>query len=367
MMILVETNRPALLYKGRPIARPHAVIPRIGASITFFGLAVLRQFEQMGVFCLNEVQGIARSRDKLRALQILSRHEIGIPPTAFARRREDIVPAIECIGGVPCIIKVLEGTQGIGVILAESMKNAEAVIETLHGARQNILIQRFIAESRGTDIRAFVVGDKVVAAMRRVAQADEFRSNVHRGASVEAVELDPKYRRAAVLAAKIFNLNVAGVDILESAQGPMIMEVNSSPGLQGIETATGIDVAGKVVEWLERRRRLTHRDFRLEEMLRLRESYGVVSFPLAKLPQYWKKRIEDTDFADRRIRILAIRRGELTIPAPSGRTPLYRDDVLVCYGNIPLIEDMLPATPVYRERRLEKKRKKRRRPAESGA
>ncbi len=343
MAIFVSTHRPELAYGGKPIARYDAVIPRIGASVTFYGLAVLRQFEQMGVCVINESQGIARSRDKLRAHQILSRHEIGIPPTAFARQPEDIVPAIEKVGGVPVIVKVLEGTQGVGVILAESLKTAEAVIETLHGARQNILIQRFISESRGTDIRAFVVGDRVIAAMRRVAKSGEFRSNVHKGASVEPVALEPRYRRAAILAARIFNLSVAGVDLLESSSGPMVMEVNSSPGLEGIEAATGVDVAGEIVKLVESRVRFGEGETRLEEMLRLREGYAVASLPLAHLPQYHRKRLKDVDFTEREIRVLAIRRGELTIPVPSGKTRLYPGDLLVCYGNVAMMEALLPA------------------------
>ena len=215
------------------------MLPRIGASITYFGIAVVRQMEQMDIYTPNTSAGIANSRDKLRATQILSRHSIGMPATMFVRDRADVLPAIEQVGGAPVVIKLLEGTQGIGVILAPDTKVAEAVIETLQSTRQNVLIQRFVTESRGRDVRALVVGDRVVAAMRRVAQGDEFRSNVHRGGHTEAVELDEEYQRVAVQAAQIMGLRVAGVDMLEGDDGPSVMEVNSSPGLEGIEAATG--------------------------------------------------------------------------------------------------------------------------------
>ena len=243
-------DAPDMLYRGKPLDDYDAVIPRIGASITFFGLAVVRQFEQMDVYTPSTAAGIANSRDKLRSIQVLARHDIGIPATTFVRDRKDVLPAIERVGGAPVVIKLLEGTQGIGVILAPDRKVAEAVIETLQSARQNVLIQRFVSESRGRDIRAFVVGDRVVGAMRRSAKGDEFRSNVHRGGSVEAVELDDTYVRTAVRAAQIMGLKVAGVDMLEGADGPLVMEVNSSPGLEGIEAATDLDIAGAVIDYV---------------------------------------------------------------------------------------------------------------------
>ncbi|MEM9696903.1 MAG: RimK family alpha-L-glutamate ligase, partial [Myxococcota bacterium] len=231
----VEEGRPELYFRSKRLSSYDAVLPRIGASITYFGTAVVRQFEQMDVFSANSSNGIANSRDKLRSLQILSRHTIGIPATTFVKDRKDVLPAIERVGGAPVIIKLLEGTQGVGVILAESIKVAEAIIETLQSTKQNVLVQKFVAESKGRDVRAFVVGDRVVAAMRRVAQGQEFRSNVHRGGRTEAVELDDHFRETAVRAAQIMGLRVAGVDMLESKEGPQIMEVNSSPGLEGIE------------------------------------------------------------------------------------------------------------------------------------
>lgn len=247
----LTSEEPDLHYRGRRLSDYDAILPRIGNSITYFGTAVVRQFEQMDVYTPNTANGISSARDKLRANQILSRHNIAMPPTAFVRNRADVRPAIERVGGAPVVIKLLEGTQGIGVILAPpQVKVAEAIIETLHSTKQNVLIQKFIAESRGRDIRALVVGDRVVAAMRRVANGDEFRSNVHRGGTVEAVHLDPVYEQTAVRAAQIMGLRVAGVDMLEGEDGPLVMEVNSSPGLQGIEAATGLDVAGAIIDFI---------------------------------------------------------------------------------------------------------------------
>lgn len=243
-------GEPDLRYRGKQLSDYDAVLPRIGNSITYFGTAVVRQFEQMDVYTPNTANGISNSRDKLRAIQILSRHNIDMPATAFVRNRADVRPAIESVGGAPVVIKLLEGTQGIGVILAPQIKVAEAIIETLHSTRQNVLIQRFVSESRGKDIRALVVGDRVVAAMRRQASGDEFRSNVHRGGSVEAVQLSAAYEQTAVRAAQIMGLRVAGVDMLEGDEGPLVMEVNSSPGLQGIEQATGLDVAGAIIDYI---------------------------------------------------------------------------------------------------------------------
>ena len=236
----IEKGHPKLFFKNRPLRRYDAVIPRIGASITLYGTAVVRQFEQMGVFTLASSNAISVSRDKLRGTQVLSRHDLGIPPTAFVRDRRSVLHAIDQVGGAPVIIKLLEGTQGIGVILADTTKIAEAIIETLQSARQNVLIQKFVSESRGRDIRAFVVGDRVVAAMRRLARDEEYRANVHRGARAEPLRLEPAYERAAIHAAQIMGLRVAGVDLLETADGPQVLEVNSSPGLEGIEAATGI-------------------------------------------------------------------------------------------------------------------------------
>jgi ribosomal protein S6--L-glutamate ligase len=249
--VCIRRRKPELLYQGEPVRSVDAVIPRIGASITLYGLAVVRQFEMMGVYCLNESQAIARSRDKLRALQLLSRHDVGVPPTIFTRDAERVRDSIGLVDGPPVVVKLLEGTQGIGVVLAETERAASSVIDAFHGLDQNILIQKFIAEANGADIRALVVGRKVVAAMRRQAVAGEFRSNLHRGGSATKVRLSAEYRKTALAAARVLGLRLAGVDMLESKDGPMIMEVNSTPGLEGIEKATGVDVADAVVEHLE--------------------------------------------------------------------------------------------------------------------
>lgn len=250
--IRVSRGNPELFYDGEKVETVDAVIPRIGASITQYGLAVVRQFEMLGIYCVNESQAVARSRDKLRTLQILSRHNLGLPATVYTRRPEHVKDCIERVGGVPVVVKLLEGTQGVGVVLAESHRAAESVIEAFQGLEQNILIQEFIKESRGSDLRALVVGRRVVAAMRRQATPGEFRANLHRGGSAAAAKLPPAYRQTALAAARALGLRVAGVDMLESQHGPMVLEVNSSPGLEGIEKATGADVAGEVIQFIER-------------------------------------------------------------------------------------------------------------------
>jgi ribosomal protein S6--L-glutamate ligase len=248
----ITSHRPSIHYKGEELSGFDAVIPRIGASVTFYGTAVLRQFEMMGVYPLNESVAITRSRDKLRSLQLLARKGIGLPVTGFAHSPDDIQDMMKMVGGAPSVIKLLEGTQGIGVVLAETKKAAESVIEAFMGLKTNILIQEFIKESGGTDIRCFVVGGRVVAAMKRQGAEGEFRSNIHRGGSATLVRLTPEERSTAVRAAKITGLNVCGVDILRSNHGPLVMEVNSSPGLQGIETTTEKDVAGMIINFIEK-------------------------------------------------------------------------------------------------------------------
>jgi len=251
----IASHRPEIHYNGEALTGFDAVIPRIGASITFYGTAVLRQFEIMGVYPLNESVAISRSRDKLRSLQLLARKGIGLPVTGFAHSPDDIEDLITMVGGAPLVIKLLEGTQGIGVVLTETRKAAESVIEAFLGLRANILVQEYIKEAGGADIRCFVIGDKVVASMKRQAVAGEFRSNLHRGGSASVIKITPEERSTAVRAASIMGLNVAGVDILRSNHGPVVMEVNSSPGLEGIETATGKDIAGMVIEFIERNAR----------------------------------------------------------------------------------------------------------------
>ncbi len=247
----VTRSRPTVRYKGEQLPYYDAVIPRIGASITFYGTAVVRQFEMMGTFCVNESVAISRSRDKLRSLQLLSRKDIGLPRTGFASKPDDIPDLIKNVGGAPLVVKLLEGTQGIGVVLADTNKSAEAIIEAFMGLKANILVQEFIKEAGGADIRCFIVGNKVVAAMKRQGAEGEFRSNLHRGGSATLVRLTKDERATAVNAAKAMGLNLCGVDILQSNNGPVVMEVNSSPGLEGIEKATDKDVAGMIFEFIE--------------------------------------------------------------------------------------------------------------------
>ena len=251
----IASRRPMVYYKSEALDGFDAVIPRVGASITFYGAAVVRQFEMMGVFPLNESVAITRARDKLRSLQLLSRKGIGLPVTGFAHSPDDIPGLIDIVGSTPMVIKLLEGTQGIGVVLAETKNAAQSVIEAFMGLDANILVQEFIKEAKGSDIRCLVIGDKVVAAMKRQAREGEFRSNLHRGGTPSAVKLTPEERSTAVRAASIMGLNVAGVDILRSNHGPVVIEVNSSPGLEGIEGVTGKDIAGMMIDFIEKNAR----------------------------------------------------------------------------------------------------------------
>ncbi|MGE0621646.1 MAG: 30S ribosomal protein S6--L-glutamate ligase [Pseudomonadales bacterium] len=250
----ITSERPSIHYRDEEFFPDDfdVVIPRIGASVTFYGAAVVRQFEAMKTYCVNGSVAITRSRDKLRSLQMLSQRGVGIPNTAFAHSPDDIEGLIREVGGAPLVIKLLEGTQGLGVVLAETKKAAESVIQGFMGLSANILVQEFIKEAGGSDLRCFVVGDKVIAAMQRTAAEGEFRSNLHRGGTAKLVKLTPKERETAVTAAKILGLTVAGVDLLRSSRGPMVMEVNSSPGMEGIEQATKKDVAGLIVEYAQK-------------------------------------------------------------------------------------------------------------------
>ena len=266
----ITSHRPSIHYKGEELGEFDAVIPRIGASVTFYGTAVLRQFEMMGVYPLNESVAISRSRDKLRALQLLSRKGIGLPITGFANKPDDIEDLITMVGGTPLVIKLLQGTQGMGVVLAETHQAAESVIESFLGLKASVLVQEYIGETGGSDIRCFVIGDRVVAAMKRQSKAGEFRSNIHRGGSASLIKITPEERSTAVRAASTMGLNVCGVDILRGLavlmgmdlidvpgatgyiHGPLVMEVNSSPGLEGIEHATGRDIAGMIIQFMER-------------------------------------------------------------------------------------------------------------------
>ena len=251
----ISSHRPTIHYKGRELVGFDAVIPRIGASVTAYGTAVLRQFEMMGVYPVNESVAISRARDKLRALQLLSRRGIGLPVTGFAHQPDDITDLIDMVGGAPLVIKLLQGTQGIGVMLADTRQSAENMIESFLGMKASVLVQQYIREANGADIRCFVVGNRVVAAMQRQAEDGEFRSNLHRGGKASVVRITPAERATAVRAATTIGLNVAGVDILRSDQGPMVLEVNSSPGLGGIERATGKDIADKIIQFIEKNAR----------------------------------------------------------------------------------------------------------------
>ncbi|MEM1264052.1 MAG: 30S ribosomal protein S6--L-glutamate ligase [Pseudomonadota bacterium] len=251
----IVSHSPSVHFKGEPITGTDAVIPRIGASVSFYGTAVVRQFEMMGVYSLNESVAISRSRDKLRALQILARRGIGLPVTGFANSPDDTEDLLKAVGGAPVVIKLLEGTQGVGVVLAETRKAASSVIEAFRGLKADFMVQEFIAEAGGADIRCFVIGDKVVAAMKRQGKDGEFRSNLHRGGTASLIKITPEERSTAVRSAKLMGLNVAGVDLLRSRHGPVVMEVNSSPGLEGIEAATNKDVAGMIIEFIEKHAR----------------------------------------------------------------------------------------------------------------
>ncbi|HZP15246.1 MAG TPA: RimK family alpha-L-glutamate ligase [Nocardioides sp.] len=347
-------DEPDLTFRGKQLSHYDAIIPRIGNSITYFGTAVVRQFEQMDVYTPNTANGISNSRDKLRASQILSRHGIGMPATTFVRDRADVVPAIQRVGGAPVVIKLLEGTQGIGVILAPSVKVAEAIIETLQSTQQNVLIQSFIKESKGRDIRALVVGDRVVAAMRRSAQGDEFRSNVHRGGLVEPVELDEEFQRTAIRAAQIMGLKVAGVDMLEGMDGPLVMEVNSSPGLQGIEQATKLDVAGAIIDYMANQVAFPQIDVR--ERLSVSTGYGIAELVVRGDASLVGKTLGDSGLRERDITVLTLHRGSLVIPNPAARHILEAEDRLLCWGKLEEMRSMIPdrRTRAKRVRKLPK-------------
>lgn len=336
----LQPGQPDLYYRQKKLTHYDAVLPRVGASITYFGTAVVRQFEQMDVFCANTSAGIANSRDKLRSLQILSRHQVGIPQTTFVRDKKDVLPAIERVGGAPVIIKLLEGTQGIGVLLAESVKSAEAIIELLQSQKQNVLIQKFVAESKGRDVRALVVGDQVVAAMRRVAQGQEFRSNVHRGGVTERVELDEVYCETAVRAAQIMGLRVAGVDLLEGKDGPQIVEVNSSPGMEGIERCTKLDVAGAIVDYIAAQ--VDFPEIDLRQRLTVSRGYGVAEIRIPEGSAYVGKSIANSGLQEKDINILTLHRGTSVIPNPLQTRELLAGDRLLCFGKLELMRELIP-------------------------
>lgn len=336
----LEQGLPDLYFRTKRLSNYDAVLPRIGASITYFGTAVVRQFEQMDVFCANSSASIANSRDKLRSLQILSRHQIGIPQTTFVRDKKDVLPAIDRVGGAPVVIKLIEGTQGIGVILANSINTAAGIVELLQSQKQSVLIQKFVKESKGRDIRAFVVGDQVVAAMRRVAQGQEFRSNVHRGGITEPVVLDEVYRETAVRAAQILGLRVAGVDLLEGKDGPQIMEVNSSPGLEGIEGCTQLDIAGSIIDYIAAQVNFPEIDLR--QRLTVSSGYGVAEINVPEGSEFIGKTISSSGLREKDIMVLTLHRKAKVIPNPKPQRELMPGDRLLCFGKLSRMRDLTP-------------------------
>lgn len=336
----LKKGEPDLYYKNQVLDSYDAVLPRIGASVTYFGTAVVRQFEQMDVFCANSSSGIANSRNKFRSLQILSKHNIGMPRTTFVRNRNDVLPAINRIGGAPVIIKLLEGTQGVGVILADTVNIAAAIIETLQVTKQNVLIQKFVSESKGRDIRAFVIGDRVVAAMRRVAQGQEFRSNIHRGGTAEMVILDETYCETAIRAAQIMGLRIAGVDMLEGRNGPQIMEVNSSPGLEGIEACTQLDIAGAIVDYVAAQVDFPEIDIR--QRLTVSRGYGVAEIHIPEGSEFIGQTIDESGLPEKDINVLTLYRGSTVVPNPRLKRRLEPGDRLLCFGKLEFMRGMIP-------------------------
>ncbi|MDX1679443.1 MAG: RimK family alpha-L-glutamate ligase [Akkermansiaceae bacterium] len=347
----LDHGDPEMFYKGEELELPDAVLPRIGTSITRYGTAVVRQFEQMDVFTPNTAGGISNSRDKLRSLQILSRHDVGIPQTAYVDDKRDVEDALKRVGGAPVIIKLLEGTQGVGVILADKIEIAKAIVETLHSTKQTVLLQKFVAESKGKDVRAFVIGDRVVGAIRRTAQGQEFRSNVHRGGKAEAIKLDPEYQEAAVRAAQIMGLRVCGVDMLEGAKGPQIMEVNSSPGLEGIEGATGLDIAGEVVDYIASQVKFPEIDIR--QRLTVSRGYSVADIHIVEDSSYAGKSLKETGLREQDIVVLTLRQDGKVISNPKSSRVLNSGDSLLCYGKTDTMRALIPNLPKKR-RKLKK-------------
>ena len=336
----LEEEAPDLYYRQKRLSDYDAVLPRIGNSITYFGTAVVRQFQQMDIYSPNSADGILNSRDKLRSFQILSKHKIGIPPTTFVRDKKDILPAIERVGGAPIVIKLLEGTQGIGVLLAHTLEMATSIIELLQSQKQNILIQKFVAESKGKDIRAIVIGDQVVAAMRRVAQGQEFRSNVHRGGKTEMVELSDEYKETAIRASKLMGLGISGVDMLEGKDGPQIMEINSSPGLEGIEGCTKLDVAGAFIDYIAAR--VDYPEIDLKQKLSISKGYDVTEILIPAKSQYVGQTIAGSGLREKDINALSLHRDGKVFPNPKDDKVLEAEDRILCFGKIESMKDLIP-------------------------
>ena len=346
--LIVENASGEVRYKGCELTTLDAIIPRIGTSMTLVGTAVVRQLEQRGILVLNGSHAITVARDKLRALQVLAHNNVPIPKTAFVKSGDDILPVIEALGGAPLILKVLEGTQGIGVMLADTRRVAQAIVETLDSVNQDVILQQFVGESRGRDVRAFVVGGRVVAAMRRTATGDEFRSNVHRGGTTESVKLDAAYEDAALRAARILGLHVAGVDMLESQAGPLVMEVNSSPGLEGIEAATGIDVAMAIVKHLESALCAPESEFdgspngeELREVAALDKSDIVAELTLGPRNRLVGVTLCESKLDALDVRVLSIKRGSLSMMNPSASTRFFLADVVVLFGKRTSLEALV--------------------------
>lgn len=336
----LEEEAPDLYYRQKRLSDYDAVLPRIGNSITYFGTAVVRQFQQMDIYSPNSADGILNSRDKLRSFQILSKHKIGIPATTFVSDKKDILPAIDRVGGAPIVIKLIEGTQGIGVLLAHTIEMATSIIELLQSQKQNILIQKFVAESKGKDIRAIVIGDQVVAAMRRVAQGQEFRSNVHRGGKTEPVELTDEYKETAIRASRLMGLGISGVDMLEGKDGPQIMEVNSSPGLEGIEGCTKLDIAGAIVDYIAAR--VDYPEIDLKQKLAISKGYDISEILIPEESRYVGQTISGSGLREKDINALSVHRDGKVFPNPKDDKVLEANDRILCFGKIESMKDLIP-------------------------
>lgn len=342
----IEEDSPELFYKRKILGDYDAILPRIGASITYFGTAVVRQCQQMDIYSPNSADGILNSRDKLRSFQILSKHKIGIPATTFVRDKRDVVPAIERVGGAPVVIKLLEGTQGIGVLLASTLENATSIIELLQSQKQNVLIQKFVAESKGKDVRAIVVGDRVIAAMRRVAQGQEFRSNVHRGGKTEVIELSDEYKETAIRATKLMGLGIAGVDMLEGKDGPQIMEINSSPGLEGIEGCSQKDVAGAFIDYIAGQ--VDYPEIDLRNRLSVSKGYGVMEIYIPEGSEYVGQSINESGLKDKDINILTFHRDGKVVPNPKNDRVFEPNDRMLCFGKLESMKGLIPDRTIKR-------------------
>lgn len=347
--ILLQKDAPTLLYHGKPVPAIDAIIPRVSAGTPQFGAAVIQQFEQMGIFCANTSQAILSSRDKFRATQIMTRRGIGLPRTAFVAEPGAVQGALDHIGGAPVVVKLIEGSQGVGVTLAEHRKTAVALVDMLHSAGQQVLLQSFVAESSGKDIRVLVVDGVAVAAMRRQAEGDEFRSNLHRGGTATAVTLSEEYSRAAVRAAQVLGLHIAGVDILEGKDGPMVIEVNSSPGLEGIEGATGIDVASRIIEFVEQQCHMPELDVR--QRLTMAKGHSIVELIVTEKSRMSGLLISESSLARDSMRVLTVARGDELTPLPRGSYQMNLGDKLVLFGPTVELRALLPARGKKRKKR----------------